>query len=421
MSRRGRNAAAIAGLVVTIIFAAGLLVVVVNRNSPSASSSLPADPGGATAYSQVQWHATKIPATSSLSPFLAVSAGRLYMVTDVGQGSPHGPGLWSSADAVQWQQAPNPGMEPDFVARAAMTDGNGGLVVVGELTPTDTNVVPQIWHSTDGKTFAKAQVELPGVGSASTGRSGEIVSVAIAAGQMVAFGDHDVVDATMNTASKGSEVRGLDAWHSTDGSTWAHSELGGSDGYQAISMTAWSGGFAALATESGKGSGYGVWLSTDGIAWHKAASVPAITAVSIIALPRGLVVVGGKQDAVRGMAPASWSSSDGETWSEAIASATGPAVGFDGAIVVGHSVVAIALSHMGVGTGTGGGPSQSPGLPVSVPPSTWILNDGSTWQSVGAAPAFWPYMASMTIFDGRVVVATVSGVAEVTVSVGDLS
>jgi hypothetical protein len=411
MGRKGRNAAAAAGLAVTVVLAAGFLFVVVNRNSP------PADAGSATAYSQVQWHATRVPATSSLSPYLAVSNGRLYMVTDVGQGSSHGPGLWSSADAVQWQQAPDPGMEPDFVARAAMADGNGGLVVVGELTPTDTNVVPQIWRSTDGKTFAKTQVELPGVALASTGRSGQIVAVAASAGQMVAFGDHDVVDVTKGAL----EVRALDAWHSTDGSTWTHSELGGSDGYQATSMTAWSGGFAALGTEAGKDTGYGVWLSPDGVAWHKAASVPAITAISIMALPRGLVVVGGKEDAARGLAPASWSSSDGATWSEAIASGTGPAVSFDGAIVVGHSVVAIALSHMGVGTGTGGGPSQSPGQPAPVPPSTWILNDGSTWQSVGAAPAFWPYMASMTIFDGHVVVATVSGVAEVTVSVGDLS
>jgi hypothetical protein len=308
-------------------------------------------------------------------------------------------------------------MEPDFVARAAIADGNGGLVVVGELTPTDTNVVPQIWHSTDGKTFAKAHVELPGAALASTGRSGEIVGVAASTGQMVAFGDHDVVDPTKGAL----EARVLDAWHSTDGSTWTYSELSGSDGYQATSMTAWSGGFAALATESGKDTGYGIWLSSDGVAWHKAASVPAITAISIMALPRGLVVVGGKQDAVRGLAPAAWSSSDGATWTEAIASGTGQAVMFDGAIVVGHSVVAIALSHMGVGTGTGGSPSQSPSAPVSVPPSTWVLNDGSTWQPLGAAPAFWPYMASMTIFDGHIVVATVSGVAEVTVSVGDLT
>jgi hypothetical protein len=411
MGRKGRNAAAAAGLVATVVLGAGFLFVVVNRNSA------PADPGAATAYSQVQWHVTKVPATSSLSPYLAVSNGRLYMVTDVGQGSSQGPGLWSSVDAVQWQQTPNPGMEPDFVARAAIADGNGGLVVVGELTPTDTNVVPQIWHSTDGKTFAKAHVELPGAALASTGRSGEIVGVAASTGQMVAFGDHDVVDPTKGAL----EARVLDAWHSTDGSTWTYSELSGSDGYQATSMTAWSGGFAALATESGKDTGYGIWLSSDGVAWHKAASVPAITAISIMALPRGLVVVGGKQDAVRGLAPAAWSSSDGATWTEAIASGTGQAVMFDGAIVVGHSVVAIALSHMGVGTGTGGSPSQSPSAPVSVPPSTWVLNDGSTWQPLGAAPAFWPYMASMTIFDGHIVVATVSGVAEVTVSVGDLT
>lgn len=415
MGRKGRNAVAAAGLVATVVLAAGFLLVVVNRNST------PADPGAARVYSQVQWHATKVPAESTLSPLMAVSNGRLYMFTDVAQGSSRSPELWSSADAVQWQQAPNPGMDPDFVARAALADGNGGLVVVGELTPAGASVVPQIWHSTDGGTFAKAQIELPDAGSAPGSTSGQIVAVASAAGQMVAFGDHDVVETDMNAASKGSEVRALDSWHSTDGSAWTHSELGGSDGYQATSMTAWSGGFAALATESGKDSGYGVWLSSDGVGWRKAASVPAITAISIMALPRALVVVGGKEDAVRGVAPAAWSSSEGTFWTEAIASGTGQAVMFDGAIVVGHSVVAIALSHMGVATGTGGSPSQSPGLPASVPPSTWILNDGSTWQPLGAAPAFWPYWASMTIFNGHIVVATTSGVAEVTVSVGDLA
>ena len=412
MSRRGRGAAAIASLVGTIILAAGILVVVVNRNSP------PADSGAAKAYSQIQWHATKGPASSSLSPYLAVSNGRLYMVTDVPQGSPQGPGLWSSADAVQWQQAPNPGMEPNFVARAAVADRNGGLVVVGELTATDTNVVPEIWHSTDGKTFAKAQVELPDAGSASTGRSGEIVAVAASAGQMVAFGDHDVVDTSMNTASKGSEVRGLDSWRSTDGSTWTHSDLAGSDGYQAISMTAWSDGFAALASQPGKDAGYDLWLSADGVAWHKAGTVATFGAVSIIAPPHGVVVVGSKQDAARGMVPASWSSADGTTWTEAIAPVSGVGATFDAATVVGSSVVAIGMSHV-AGTGAGGGPS--PSALALVPPTAWISNGGSAWQPLGTAPQYLPYLTSIATFDGHVVVAAVSGAAEVTVSVGDLA
>lgn len=414
MGHRWRNAAAVAGLVATVILAGGLLVVVLNRTSP-------AGPGAAQAYSQIQWHATKVPAASTLSPFLAVSNGRLYMVTNARQTSTRAIQVWSSTDAVQWEQGANPGMDPDFVARAAVADGTGGLVVVGELTPTEAAVVPQIWHSTDGKAFAKAQVQLPSAGSAAGSSSGEIVAAAVAAGRMVAFGDHDIVDITMNAASKGSEVYGLDSWYSTDGSTWTHSELAGSDGYQAISMTAWSGGFAALADQPGTDAGYGVWLSADGVAWRKAGSVAAIVAISIMALPRGLVVVGDKQDAARGMAPASWSSADGTTWTEATASGTGFGVAFDGAIVVGHSVIAIAVSHVGVGTGSGGGPIESPSLPTWVPPSTWISNDGSPWQRLGAAPAFQPYMTSMTTFDGHVVVATVSGIAEVTVSVGDLT
>ena len=409
MGRRGRNAAAAAGLAATFILAAGFLVVTLNRTSPS-------EPGSARTYSQIQWHATKVPAESTLSPFLAVSNGRLYMVTNAGQTSTRTIQIWSSADAVQWDKAAHPGMEPDFVARAAVADGHGGLVVVGELTPSEA-VVPQIWHSTDGKAFAKAQVQLPSAGSAPGTSSGEIVAVATASGQMVAFGDHDIVDMTKGAP----EVRGLDSWHSTDGSTWMHSDLAGSDGYQAISMTAWSGGFAALATAPGVDSGYGVWLSADGVAWHKAASVATIVAVSIMALPNGLVVVGAKKDAARGMVPASWSSADGAAWTEAIASATSMGVAFDGAIVVGHSVVAIAVSHVSVDSTSGGGPSQSPNMPAWIAPSTWISNDGSTWRLLGAAPAFQPYMTSMAEFDGRVVVAATSGIAEVTVSVGDLA
>jgi hypothetical protein len=398
-------------LAATVILAVGFLVVALSRTSPP-------DQGSARTYSQIQWHATKVTAESSLSPFLAVSNGRLYMVTNARQTSSRTIQVWSSADAVHWEQAASPGMDPDFVARAAMADGSGGLIVVGELTPAEAVVVPQIWHSTDGKTFAKAQVQLPSAGSAPGTSSGEIVAAATAAGQMVAFGDHDVVDITMNTASKGGELRGLDSWHSTDESTWTHSDLAGSDGYQAISMTAWSGGFAALASQPGTDAGYGVWLSADGIAWRKVESVPTFGANSIIALPGRLVVVGSKQDSALGMAPASWSSADGTSWTESRAPVSGFGAMFDAATVVGSSVVAIGVSHVG-GTDRSGGPN--PSSLVLVPPTAWISGDGSTWRVLGAAPAFQPYMTSVTTFNGRVVVATVTGVAEVTVSVGDLS
>ena len=410
MGRKGRNAAVGAGLVATVVLAAGFLGVVLNRNAT------PADPGSTKASARLEWHSTKVSATSSLSPFLAVSNGRLYMVTDVRQGTSRAPELWSSADAVQWEQVANPGMESDFVARAVMADGSGGLIAVGELTSTESTV-PQIWHSTDGKTFAKAQVQLFGTGSASASASGEIVAVAISRGQMVAFGGHNVVDNTMNAASKGSEVRGLDSWRSTDGENWTRSDLADSDGYQAISMTAWSGGFAALASQPGADAGYGVWLSADGVAWHKAGTVATFGAKSIVARSDRLVVVGSKQDATRGMVPASWSSADGGSWAEAVAPVSGIGATFDAVAVVGDSVVAIGMSHVG-GTGEPGGPSATP--LALVPPTAWISSDGSSWQILGDAPAFQPYLTSMAALDRRVVVATVTGTAEVTVSVGNL-
>jgi hypothetical protein len=183
-------------------------------------------------------------------------------------------------------------------------------------------------------------------------------------------------------------------------------------------MTAWSGGFAALASQPGTDAGYGVWLSADGVAWHKVESVSTFGADSIVALPDRLVVVGSNQDTGLGMVPASWSSADGAAWTESKAPVSGFGAMFDAACVLGSSVVAIGVSHVG-STDRSGGPN--PSSLVLVPPTTWISNDGSPWQVLGAAPAYAPYMTSMATFDGHVVLAVVTGAAEVTVSVGDLT
>ncbi|MGA3031016.1 MAG: hypothetical protein ABSE58_09865 [Candidatus Limnocylindrales bacterium] len=409
MGRRGRNAAAATGLAATVILGTGFLVVTLNRASQS-------NPGWALAPSKIQWHSTNVPAQLGLGPFLAASGGRLYMVGIGREMAARKVQVWSSVDAAHWEQVANPGFEPDFVPRATVAYGQGGLVVVGELTPSEA-VVPQIWLSADGKTFAKAQIPPPDISPGTGTGSGEIVSAAVAAGQMVAFGDHDIVGVAKGT-DKGTEVRGLDSWHSTDGSTWTHTDLAGSDGYSAISMTAWSGGFAALATQPGVDAGYGVWTSPDGIAWDRVRRIAAFGAQAIVALPHRLVVVGSKQDASLGMVPASWSSADGTSWTESAAPVSGFGATFDAATVVGSSVVAIGVSHVGSAVAAG---VPSPSMPALVPPSVWISSDGSAWQLLGAAPAFQPYLTSMAAFDGHVVVATISGVAEVTVSVGDLS
>jgi hypothetical protein len=117
------------------------------------------------------------------------------------------------------------------------------------------------------------------------------------------------------------------------------------------------------------------------------------------------------------MVPASWSSADGGSWAEAVAPVSGIGATFDAVAVVGDSVVAIGMSHVG-GTGEPGGPSATP--LALVPPTAWISSDGSSWQILGDAPAFQPYLTSMAALDRRVVVATVTGTAEVTVSVGNL-
>lgn len=399
------------------ILLAGVLVSCTRpsqANDPSASGGLltvgtSGAPPSARAYAGVSWHTVQIPAAFGLSPLLAPTGNTLYMVgstrvkTQVQSASDAitKTQIWSSSDATTWSQGKDPLITDGFVPRALGTDGTGGLVLVGYVLASGDNVIPQIWHSSDGSTFKAGQL----AGSASILESTEIVSVASGSGVLVALGDHQGT----------GTYQGRDAWLSTDASSWTRVTLPQSAGYQALSISAWSKGFAAVGVAGGKGTA-SVWTSPDGASWTKNADVDAVAISSIVAVGDRLVLLGAKADSQLGMVPASWLSSDGASWTESSASGSEPAMEFDAATVVGGSILAIGTSHAAVPASTLR-PDQS--LPI---PSfrAWLSADGLSWQILGSAPAFSLYQTSMTSFEGRPVVASTlqSGV---TVSVGDLT
>jgi hypothetical protein len=464
MGRLRHRLAALGGLAATCILAVALLVAVVNRpngdatgSSPSAAASAGA-PAPASAESSATtgalgspspetsglpspsfslpplslpagWSSTLAPGQISFGPLLAPSApsgGRLYLA---GMDDSRLMLVWWSADGHTWQKVAEPGIDKDFVPRSMVGDGGQGVFIAGELTPSAENVVPEIWHSSDGASFSRVVLEAPqpeasAPVAATAGSdvvllpssSAQIVAVDGRPGGFAAFGDHNISDPGRPSGVEHS----LDAWYSADGSDWKHVALPDSEDYSAIAMTAWRGGFAALAL-SDEPKTCGVWLSADGATWSKAADVAAFAASSLVPLGDRLVIVGAADDAKWGMVPASFWSGDGRSWTESRAPVEGYAAMFDTATVVGDRIVAIGSSHVGqaVAEGAdGSSPAPSPTIAL-VPPTFWISGDGATWMRSLEAPAYSPYATNLTTFDGHVVVAT-AWIGGVMVSVGDL-
>ena len=407
-----RRKQAMIGMLLAVVLAS--CTIPSQGNAPSASTDLPTvgtsgAASSAGAIAGVSWHTVQTQAAFGISPLLAPAGNTLYMVgstrvkTQVLSASDAitKTQIWSSSDGTTWSQGKDPLIPDGFVPRALGTDGTGGLLLVGYVLASGDNVVvPQIWHSTDGRTFKAGQL----AGSTSISEP-EIVSVASGSRAFVALGDHQGTGA----------YEGLDAWLSTDASSWTRVALPQSAGYQALSISAWSKGFAAVGVAVGKGTA-SVWTSPDGANWTKNADVGAIAIGSIVAVGDRLVILGAKADSQLGMVPASWSSSDGASWIESSASGPEPAMAFDAATVVGGSIIAIGTSHASR-PATTLGPGESMPTPSF---RAWLSADGLSWRILGDAPAFSLYQTSMTSFRGRPVVAAMleSGVA---VSVGDLT
>ena len=405
MIRRPGLMTRLIGLAITLALAIGLVAVVAVRLD--GSGGLPAPSGS------VSWHGpVEVSTGMTFGVDLAVSGENLYLV-----GKSTSTEVWSSTDGTSWTVASaEETVDSSFVPRGAVADGSGGLLVVGETLGGGTQTpTPAIWHSSNGGAFTRATFETP--------TPAEIVGVAAGSGRFVAVGDHSAP--AMGTATTGAIVYSLDAWSSVDGASWSHVTLPDSDDYQAITVSAWSGGFAAVGVSETGQSGAAIWTSSDGNSWQRSpAALGDFGVTSLLSFGGRLVALGAIRDEAEGIIPASWASSDGRTWVESKAPVREPAMMFDRATVVGSDIVAVGMSHMGstqelvVGSGAGATPRPAP----SSVASAWISTDGSSWRLVPADPAlvFDSYMSSMAAFGDRPVVATLGNQA-LLVYVGDIA
>src|ERR1035437_252704 len=403
LSGRRPVLAGLVGLAGRAILAAGLLTVVASRLTRT-----PAAPGG------IEWQpSTQVSGfTFALGPYMASAGGRLYLVGSIAvMGGSYATEVWSSADGGTWQRVAEPlafdKSRSGFAAAGISDDGNGGLVVVGSIG----SAAPMAWHSPDGRTWTAADVGAVG--------SGELRGVAARPGAIVAFGDWTAPVNVGGTAG-GQTANQLGVWVSANGNTWDQLILPDSVGYTPTAVTAWKGGFAAVAPKSTGASVSSLWISTDGRVWEKVpADIAGFGATAMAALGDRVVAVGARLDSKLGMMPASWSSTDGRTWTESIASTRDPAVMFDDVTVVGDTLVAIGSSHMIDEQRVLGVPETTSPTP---PESVWTSNDGLTWRLLAEDSSlnFGFYLNThVASLGGRVVVAT-QGASAVKVLLGDL-
>ncbi len=370
-------------------------------DTPTPSTQPSASAAAIPSYPLPQgWRSSFVPGID-WGPVLAVSGDRLFMA---GMDSARITHLLRSTDGLAWQEtatAGTVGIPKDFVPRDMTADGKGVLMLVGELT-TNEAAVPQIWRSTDGgTTFAKQVIQTD------PGSSGEIVGVVEANGTWVAFGGHNSVNQLA-----------LDVWQSADGIAWQHLQLPDASSFNARSVTAWRGGFAALAS-GGKDNQDAVWLSKDGRVWQRAGDIAQFSTGPILALSDRLVVLG-YAETPAGPAPAAWRSTDGRNWSRSIAPADGVGVMIDGGVVAGNRLVVVGMSHIAssVDDPSFATPTAAPaaGTPRPTPtaaptyktlgPTLWASDDAATWRTAGNAPYYLFYQWDLAFFNGHLVVAT---------------
>jgi hypothetical protein len=405
--------AGMVGLAATVVLAAGLLAAVTNRPTSQPTQTPQAQVQG------IRWHAeTKVDATALVfGPFLTSAGGRLFAIgqgltisqgsitaTPV-NGSDFNPGtviVWSSADGATWTQVSAPGAFETNGSRFApagfSVDGNGGLIAVGNTFVGNDMQPPTAWHSSDGRTWTREQIGSSGPGA--------VLSVAARPGAVVAFGSQ--------VALVGQAAGSLAAWFSADGGTWSQALLPDSADYTPRSITAWKGGFAAVASGTGTGVS-AAWTSTDGRTWVKSATqLTHFDATAMSALGDRVVAVGADLSDGGVMVPASWSSNDGRTWVESTASAREPATGFGDVTLAGNTLVAVGRSFAAYGEGT---------APATPPASVWISRDGLTWRLLAADPTLTipqTLHTHLTGFGGRVLLAT-QGANAVEAFLGDLA
>jgi hypothetical protein len=319
-------------------------------------AALPNQPGTAPATGSIygiNWRSASLPADVKFDfgPYFTEMGDQLIMLGTAGSTTT----AWSTSDGTSWSRISGDGSfgmdGRRFVAQGMSDDGSGGLVAVGNSLPTGagagaTDITATAWHSRDGKTWTRAQVD------AASGQ--EMIGGAVSMGGTVVAGGNGV------------------AWVSSDGTSWSPVAVPGAQGFIPRAVGSWGGGFAIVALWSGTGpTRSAVWYSPTGREWTQAATpLDGFDARGIASVGGRIVTVGSdSSDIAEGFA-VSWTSTDGNTWVKATAPADRASTAMDSVAAVNGSFVAI------------GSPDLTATDAVSQSPATlavWVSEDGVNW------------------------------------------
>jgi hypothetical protein len=306
----------------------------------------------------VNWSAAVKPPFDKVDfgPYFVTVDTDLLMVNTTGQSTT----VWVTKDGSSWSQKSGSGAfgvdGRRFVAQGFSDDGQGGLVVVGNSVGSKpTDVIASAWHSQDGVSWAPMDVQ--------GGGSQEMIGgVAAKSGAIVAAGN------------------GV-AWFSADGRSWSSRPLPGASAqggsYTPRAVGTWDGGFVIIGLWSGTGGTRSTaWYSPTGQDWSQAKTSLEGFDVRGIASLNGKIVAAGIDlgTSAPGLA-ASWSSTDGSTWTKATAPSDIASIAIDGIIRAGDSLVAY------------GAPAVDTATTASAPPITeavWVTDDGLNWLPIAS-------------------------------------
>jgi hypothetical protein len=375
----------LAGLTATFGIVTALLVTLPNHPST-------ANPTGSV-YN-IDWHAgAKLPVNSlDFGPYFTGVDNGLLMVGTVNTTTTVNSKptvtsvttVWTTTDGSAWTQRSDSGAfnidGRRFVAQGISDDGLGGLIVIGNsLGGSPTDVIASAWHSKDGGAWTPMQVDS-------------------SAGQEMAAG---VVSRPGAAVAAGNGV----AWLCTDGRVWSPQVLPGAatagGSYTPSVVGSWNGGFVIIGLWIGNGTAHSTaWYSSTGRDWTQAkTSLGGFLAAGVAGVGGKIVAVGSDLgDASPGLA-ASWSSSDGQTWTESTAPTDLSTVALDGVSRVGHSLVAFGAPAAGSNSSI---QQAGPTLPGSTPRPdaaelVWVSDDGVNWLPIKstAAPLNDAHMAAI--------------------------
>ena len=394
-----RTVFGLAGLTATVSIVTALLVALPSQ--PSLDNSNVNNVNRTGSVYGVTWHkATALPvAEFDFGPYFTTLDNSVLMLGT----SANVTTVWSTTDGSTWTQRSDAGsfqvVGRRFVAQGIASDGQGGLVVVGNsLGSSPTDVTASAWHSHDGGTWTAMHIDA-------------------AKGQEMAAG---VASRTGEVVAAGNGV----AWLSTDGSTWAPEVLPGVSGqggsYMPSVVGSWNDGFVIIGLWIGSGPTRSTaWFSRDGSGWTQAAtSLDGFDAAGIAGLSGRIVAVGSDLSEAPGQAT-SWGSSDGNTWTKTTAPTDVSIEAMDGVATVGSDLLAYGAPAAGAQSTA---PQAGPTLPGSTPQpivteAIWVSDNGVDWFPIASTLTPLGH-ARMTIVDNRVLMIGASSSGSVVASSG---